>query len=52
MKVNEAANIIMLIQMGMDDHLVTNPSRKAATMNIGTRPIISFTPSLAPRFKE
>jgi len=52
MKVNEPANIIMLTQIGMVAYRVTNPSKKAATMNMGTRPIMSFTPSLAPRFKE
>jgi hypothetical protein len=50
--VREAARMRILIQTGILEYLVTNPSRKAATMNIGIRPIIILTPSFAPLFKE
>ena len=42
----------MLSQTGIPEYLVTNPSKKAATINIGINPIIIFIPSFAPRFRE
>jgi len=45
-------SIEMLIPLGIVEYLVINPSRKAAAINTGTNPIISFIPSRAPRFSE
>ena len=52
MKHSDEAKIVTLNHVGISVCRVTNPSKKAAIINKGTRPMAIFMPSLAPFFKD
>ena len=49
---SDDAKIVMLSHTGISVCLVTKPSKNAATIKMGTMPIATFMPSLAPFFNE
>jgi hypothetical protein len=51
-KDKEAIRIKRLSHTGIEEYLVTKPSRNAAAVKIGTSPTISFNPSFAPFRRE
>jgi hypothetical protein len=50
--INDDARIETLSHIGISVCRVTKLSKKAATINIGTRPMAIFMPCLAPRFND